>query len=333
MPCFHPRKALLDWDDSEKKYKVRFLSSLGQYTSEHPFNRFVDIPCGKCIGCLEMRAKEWAKRCQLEARYYPGTTYFLTLTYDDDFLDFVPAFSKIDPDCCSLVPTLRKVHFIKFIRSLRYDRHYPQVGLRFFGCGEYGPTFGRPHYHMILFNLKLPTDPESPADLQPILGQEGYFKSSFIENHWKFGFHSIFPYEYATGKYIAKYLVKDSWTPNNDVVDEREKPFLHMSRNPGIGRMYFEDHKEELLKYDSIAIPSENGAFFTSMPDYYLRLIRGNDFDEYSMSDWLTLKTIRSYRNECDRDSLLCGNDIDYGSYLKRAEEVALAQKRARKNL
>lgn len=38
-----------------------------------------------------------------------------------------------------------------------YEHHYNHKPIRFFMCGEYGPTATtRPHYHAIIFNLPIP---------------------------------------------------------------------------------------------------------------------------------------------------------------------------------
>ena len=336
MPCYHPRTIALRWLPSENKYKVIWspLADPDHEHINHEYDRLVQMPCGRCLGCLEQKAKEWAKRCQLEAVYYPFSSYFVTLTYENDYLHFADIYMKNDPDYCVTMPSLCKLDLIDFIRSLRYNSSNPQPGLRFFGCGEYGPQTFRPHYHILFFNLNLPTIGTSSPDLKPCLGSNDYFLSDFIGKHWNKGFHTIFPYSYGTGQYIAKYLVKDTMIENNsDLIDNREKPFLHMSRRPGIGRRYFDEHKEELLRYDSVTVPSDLGAFQTSMPDYFLRLIRGKDFVDEKFVDWLTIKACRSYSSELNHDVILDRCGTDYSSYLKRAEELAVAQKKSRKNL
>lgn len=49
-------------------------------------------------------------------------------------------------------PTLRKRHYQLFFKRLRKWYGKP---IRYFGTGEYGSKTQRPHYHFIIFGLKL----------------------------------------------------------------------------------------------------------------------------------------------------------------------------------
>lgn len=107
---------------------------------------FLRLPCGRCLGCNETRAKHWALRCQLELNDHP-TAAFVTLTYADEFLP----------------PTLRKADLSAFLKRLRarISRHEEELQIprdarrriRFFASGEYGDRFQRPHYHALLFGV------------------------------------------------------------------------------------------------------------------------------------------------------------------------------------
>lgn len=90
---------------------------------------YLRLPCGRCLGCIKSKAREWAVRCMLEMRDHEYAT-FVTLTYAPKYLP----------------PTLSREHLSLYIRYVR--REHP---IRFFGCGEYGEENGRPHYHAIIF--------------------------------------------------------------------------------------------------------------------------------------------------------------------------------------
>ena len=53
------------------------------------FEKFVNVPCGKCEQCLKSKARGWAFRILKEAEKYDNN-YFITFTYDDDHLKFSP---------------------------------------------------------------------------------------------------------------------------------------------------------------------------------------------------------------------------------------------------
>ena len=103
---------------------------------EQPLTQIMQkVPCGQCIGCRLEKAGQWATRCYHEAQLYDQNS-FITLTYAPKYL----------PDDLSV----NKGAITRFIRRLR--RKNPEKEIRFYGCGEYGENFGRPHYHLVLFN-------------------------------------------------------------------------------------------------------------------------------------------------------------------------------------
>lgn len=160
------------------------------------------LPCGSCVGCQISRAREWAIRCSLELQLHPVAS-FVTLTYSDRY---VP-------------PTLSKSDLSLFTRYLRR-----KVGrFRFFGCGEYGERFQRPHYHAILFG----TDDREA-----------------VERSWGKGFATLEPVTPARMSYVAGYCAKKLGfhRPRGEEIDYstgevyvHQPPFLQMSRRPGIG--------------------------------------------------------------------------------------------------
>lgn len=65
---------------------------------------------------------------------------FLTLTYADEKLTWGES-----------EPTLVKSDFQLFMKKLRKEAGKSK--LRYYAVGEYGTVLGRPHYHVILFNM------------------------------------------------------------------------------------------------------------------------------------------------------------------------------------
>ena len=125
---------------------IDFVSAAAEKVSKD----WQEIPCGKCIGCRLEYSKQWANRCLLENQYHESS-YFITLTYDEEH---VPRTYYPDPETGEAFPalTLRKRDFQLFMKRLR-----KQTGqeLRYFAAGEYGSKTMRPHYHAIIFGLKL----------------------------------------------------------------------------------------------------------------------------------------------------------------------------------
>lgn len=98
------------------------------------------VSCGQCLPCRVNDRRKKTLRLMLEARTWPITT-FLTVTYDPAHLPLA-----LDVDGAP-VGTLDPEHHRMFIRRLRDCLDQP----RWFGVGEYGGRFGRPHYHYLVF--------------------------------------------------------------------------------------------------------------------------------------------------------------------------------------
>ena len=341
MPCNHPLKA---WpigltENGKTQYKITNFSVnhlekrngiwypiheefISPYR-EVSVREYVQIPCGKCIGCRLDYARQWANRIMLEAQYYKDA-YFVTLTYDDDH---VPLAWYSDPETGEALQsmTLRKRDLQLFMKRLR--KHYGEaVKIRYFASGEYGSSSFRPHYHLIIFGLHL-------DDLvfwkDNALGQH-YYISESLERIWavrnpvrgvlppltRIGMVVVAPLTYETAAYTARYTAKKNNTQGEDFFEtfNMEKPFTLMSRRPGIGRQYYEDHPE-VMDFTSINIPTADGGKKVPIPKYFLNLY---DVDQPEQS--AKLKEIRKRMAQITADMKLERTDLDYESYLQVVE-------------
>lgn len=197
------------------------LYSLEQLSYRYGSDNIIPLPCGKCLACRLNKGKEWAVRCVLEASLYDNN-YFVTLTYDDQFLPASKEAARRDIQL--------------FFKRLRQS----VPGLRYFGCCEKGSHTKRFHHHIILFNCDLP-------DYRPLHRNinGGYlFDSKLVREAWSKGFITIGEVNYTTCGYVAQYASKKVF---NDDKDE----FIYMSTKPGIGSAWLEKHYE-IFKHDSI---------------------------------------------------------------------------------
>jgi hypothetical protein len=103
--------------------------------------KFIQLPCGQCIGCRLAHSRDWATRCVHEAHMHDHNC-FITLTYSPENL----------PEGGTLV----RKHFTDFMKRLRKALAVDDISIRFFGCGEYGSKLERPHYHAIIFGYDFP---------------------------------------------------------------------------------------------------------------------------------------------------------------------------------
>jgi len=214
------------------------------------------VPCGRCIGCKLERSRQWAVRCMHEASLYADNS-FVTLTYDDEH---VPRFGSLLMD-----------DWQKFFKRLR-----KRAGkVRFFGCGEYGEQFGRPHYHACLFGLDFPD-----KVLWTTRGGHSVFRSPLLESVWTFGQSEIGSLTFDSAAYVARYCVKkitgkgalehyQCVDPETGELGSRLPEFATMSRRPGVGAGWYELYSADVFPSDEVII---NGVA-SKPPRFYDKLL------------------------------------------------------------
>lgn len=235
----------------------------------------INIPCGKCLYCLNVYSTQYAVRCMLESKLYKDNC-FITLTYDDEHLPLNNYLDKIDVQ--------------KFLKRLR--RRLEPLKIRYFGCGEYGSKGLRPHYHLIIFNWA----PDDLAFYKHLDGQDIYL-SQFLTDVWGKGFTSVgIDMSVRTVKYSCKYLQK-----MNDIPESFPKPFLLMSRRPGIARDCIDSKflKDGAVYLDGVAY---------SIPPYFLKVFNnsGVDVNTYAFKN----EAIKSFSIACKKK--FTKENIDY---------------------
>ena len=195
MPCFHPlhaKKIQIVNAHGELKNRLvfpadwrgAFRPSLEVMQSYH---NYCSVACGQCIGCRIARSRDWAHRCMHELQSH-AQACFVTLTYDDDYL----------PRDASL----HYEHFQKFIKRLRY--YLKGKKIKYYMCGEYGDTTGRPHYHFILFGHDFSDD----RFFYKMHKGNALFNSSLLSSAWPQGHAVIGNVTFESCAYVARYILK-----------------------------------------------------------------------------------------------------------------------------
>lgn len=189
------------------------------------------VPCGKCGACLRRSIGDYTIRCQVEWRHSLAC-YFVTLTYEKDPLQLYKS------DLQSYFKRLRKVGF-------RFS---------YFALGDYGDTYGRPHYHVIFF-------------------AKGYFNPEHLWFQWisgsqvrRRGFVQVSPLSVGRIAYTVRYgyLAKLDW----DKSDPRQRPFFLMSRRPAIGSQFLSDAKKRFLRSNDFWYYPD-GRYKKALPRYF----------------------------------------------------------------
>ena len=193
---------------------------------------YVRVPCGHCLACRLNKSKQFSARIIGEASMYKDNC-FITLTYDEEHCP----------------KSLSKRDLQLFMKSFRQSLSPKKI--RYFACGEYGSSTGRPHYHIIVFGLSKYDDVFKRSVLSKLLeGQNGF--SATLDAWSKDGKSkgNVFVGDVSpqSAKYVAGYVMKKQGDSYHDSTWYKEQglipPFVLMSRRPGIGATYGDKYKE-----------------------------------------------------------------------------------------
>jgi len=139
---------------------------------------------------------------------------FVTLTYDDEHYPSDGLVTKV---------TLQK-----YIKRLRFNSG---AKIKYFGCGEYGEKYGRPHYHLILFGL-------SPGD-------------SCIDSSWLKGLTYSGTVTMDSCKYVAGYVQKKLYGTHN--LNERDYTIFSL-KSQGLGLQWALENEAYLKHNEKITV-------------------------------------------------------------------------------
>lgn len=217
--------------------------------------RYQTIPCGHCYACQLRYSADWAIRIMTEVSKSEHN-YFITFTYDELNLPIAESTTydgKIFDNPGDWTGTLWPDDISTFINSLRkrFERK-GHNGIKVFWCGEYCPSSGRPHYHMILMNCPLKLEEFYSFKLDPTT-KKLHWKSMELEELWNKGFIDVSEVSFASAAYVARYCMKKLSTEvdKTSYYEQGKLPeFVRMSRRPGIGADYFNENAANKIYID-----------------------------------------------------------------------------------
>lgn len=233
-------------------------------------DRPVSVPCGQCTACRLERSRQWAVRCYHESQMHEHNC-FITLTFAPEHIEARDKPFNLDHS-----------EFQRFMKRLR--KKYGD-GIKFYQCGEYGDNFGRPHYHACLFGHDF-EDKEyfgkSPS---------GYplYTSPSLNALWPYGYSTVCAFSFETAAYTARYIMKkvngkkaedhyDYLDPITGELYQRQPEYNTMSRNPGIGKLWYDKYGKHSQENDIVIINEKA----SKPPKYYDSLFEAQFPHEYS---------------------------------------------------
>lgn len=216
--------------------------------------QFQPVPCGKCPPCRARRASGWSFRLMQQAKV-SDSSHFITLTYATDKVPISKqGFMSLDKrDVQLFFKRLRKAHnncqALSNNRQVAagFEQRSTTPGIKYYVCGEYGDTTHRPHYHAIMFNVRI----------------------ELIQDAWQNGNVHYGTVNGASIGYTLKYMCKPPSAIGKYEWDDRLPEFSLMSKGlgvnyltPGIKKYHYDDLENRMY------CPLEDGKKI-AMPRYY----------------------------------------------------------------
>lgn len=240
---------------SESVADFRLYSGLG----------LLHVPCGKCDLCRVTRRYERALRIMLEVESFPQSSYFLTLTYDNSHFS---------------TPELEHSDWAQFMKDFRRSfceaKYSPLVWKKDGKCyprkrggrvvtksctfkavkqvmaGEYGDSFGRKHFHGIIFGHVF-------SDMVPTgtFSSRGHaiHTSPSLSAVWKKGFVQIEPVNMDLALYVSSYIT-DQALDNVPDAGRVRKQYGRFGR--GIGRSWLDKYWRDVLQSGMLMLRDGN---------------------------------------------------------------------------
>ena len=220
------------------------------------WKRYLEVPCGWCLNCRVDRQNWLSDAMNYEQKKYNYIGSFVTFTYDDIYIQELSNINKTDFDIFGdlitlprenkeIIYSLRRKHARDFLKRLRakinylYDTHsiknidLCRKDFKMCMTGEYGDSFGRPHYHFVFFGL------------------DWQFCKELFESCWKMGLIDCKPIQPGCFEYVTKYLTKQCHGEQAELMYDKkgiERPFF--THSIGLGKGLILDQYDFIKKHN-----------------------------------------------------------------------------------
>jgi hypothetical protein len=188
---------------------------------------------------------------------------FITLTYNNENL----------PQTGSLV----KSDFQKFLK--RFRKSIAPAKLRYYMAGEYGSTFGRPHFHACIFGY----DFHDKKLFKRTSSGSLIYTSDHLAALWPHGYTSIGDVTFESAAYVARYIMQkyNGQIEENKHITKDEHytycdletgelikllpEYNNMSLKPGIGSEWYKKYRSDVYPHDYVVVNGKK----VKPPKYY----------------------------------------------------------------
>jgi hypothetical protein len=151
-------------------------------------------------------------------------------------------------------------------------------------AGEYGTSFGRPHFHACIFGY----DFHDKKLHQRTASGSVLYTSKDLEKLWTYGYSSIGDVTFESAAYVARYIMQKQTgkvDPNHYTFCDLQTGELikllpeynQMSLKPGIGADWYKKYKNDVYPHDFVEIRGKK----LKPPKYYDQLYSKENPYEY----------------------------------------------------
>ena len=212
------------------------------------------VPCGQCTLCQSAKRTEKSLLVQMHCEYFPNMPLFIGLSYDpenlplyctcstSDRLDHAPAWSEArfynrqsvdELNLSCTVPSLHRRDVSSFLKHYKRVCGLTNDKFQYFGCGEYGDQYDRPHYHLIWFG---------DENLEKLYQSDVHSAERWLAEFWQKGHVDINVAEWSGIHYVTKYCLKD----DQHFPDGAVPPFTISSN--GLGLPWLKSDQAERIR-------------------------------------------------------------------------------------
>lgn len=312
MSCFHPITAYRMDNQTKLSFRLDNNAKLEKHRIEQ-----LQVPCGKCIGCLLDRSNDMATRIHCETQNWTNNC-FITLTYNNEHLPKDAQLCK--KDLQDFWKRLRYYH--KGVESWENPRTgKTEQPIRYYACGEYGENpkdrtltpYGRPHYHACVFNWR-------PKDLKFYKTNhqgDALYTSKELNKIWGKGYVVVGNLNYQSACYVARYVTKKLFGKIAKIVYENKKPeFTESSRSVGIGLLKWLKDKIKIKENKGIYIKIKDKVKLKKIPKYFMKKWKEENALEY---DWHVFEQTNIAKK--NKEKVLAQTSLSESEYLKLQEK------------
>lgn len=228
----------------------------------------VTLSCGKCPQCKIKRVNHWVFRLMEEDKI-SSSSYFVTLTYKTGNLEITPnGFKTLSTkeiktefeDGKWRKKVIKEDDLTKFFKRLRKKGEK----FKYYAAGEYGSQRKRPHYHIIIFNIR---------NTNNIIDAWSTYNRRTNTYH-PIGNVDIGNVCSSSIAYTVKYIDKDKKVPTHKR-DDRRREYSVMSN--GLGKSFLTRQMRNYFTEDLSRNTVKIGKRVMTLPRYYRNKLFEND--------------------------------------------------------